>query len=155
MCRSGQTALCRGAETLQPLTLVARLTTLGGYFGLLALLTAKFTLLEAAPGFPVALSLLILVGPLLLPLRGLLQGRPRSHVWACFLSLFYFSAGVFSAAGDSARPLIPAFEIALSVLLFLGALLFVRSRNHEIDALEPANGMRRRVTRRATSGGSE
>ena len=62
--------------------------TLVGYFGLLALLTAKFTLLSEPSGFPVALSLLILVGPLLLPLRGILHGRPRSHVYASFLALF-------------------------------------------------------------------
>ncbi len=108
---------------------LARTATLVGYFGLLALLTAKFTLLSEPSGFPVALSLLILVGPLLLPLRGILHGRPRSHVYASFLALFYFSAGVFNAAGDAARPWIPHMEIILSIVLFVGALLHIRFSN--------------------------
>ena len=113
---------------------LARKTMLVAYFGLLSLLTAKFTLLGAGSEFPVALTLLILVGPLLLPLRGLLHGRPSAHIWACFLALFYFTAGVFNAAGDPGQPWVPALEIVLSVLLFVGALLFVRLRNRPLAA---------------------
>jgi uncharacterized membrane protein len=114
-----------------------RMIALLGYFGLLTLLVAKFTLRGEPSGFPVALSLLIFVGPLLLPLRGLLHGRPESHLWATFLALFYFCAGVFNAAGDPAQPWIPALEITLSVLLFLGALLYLRFRNRQRTAGYP------------------
>jgi len=137
--RSRPAAFQRDPEALQPLTRLFRTLMLIGYFGLLTLLTAKFTILGNGSGFPVALTLLILVAPLLLPLRGLLRGRPRSHLWACFLSLFYFSAGVFNAAGEPAQPWIPLLEIILSVLLFMGALLYLRFCDGEQSAGRPAS----------------
>ena len=45
-----------------------------------------------------------------------------------FLALFYFTVGVFNAAGPMARPWLAWLEMACSVLLFLGAILFVRER---------------------------
>ena len=101
---------------------------LGAYFGLLGVLTLWFAWLEPAARIPVALVLLVLVAPLLAPLRGLLHGRPYTFAWTSFLALFYFTVGVFNAAGPMARPWLAWLEMACSVLLFLGAILFVRER---------------------------
>ena len=111
---------------------LAKTTTLTAYFGLLILLTAKFTLLRGDSEFPAALSLLILVGPLLLPLRGTLHGRSESVTWLCLLPMVYFSIGVFNAAGSSFQNWIPRLEIGFSVLLFLGSLVYVRGRNRQL-----------------------
>ncbi|HNW77409.1 MAG TPA: DUF2069 domain-containing protein [Candidatus Competibacteraceae bacterium] len=102
--------------------------TLGAYFGLLGVLTLWFAWLEPAARIPVALVLLVLVAPLLAPLRGLLHGRPYTFAWTSFLALFYFTVGVFNAAGPMAYPWLAWLEMACSVLLFLGAILFVRER---------------------------
>ena len=99
-----------------------------GYFGLFALMLLWFAWLEPSKGFPVSLVLVLLVGPLLPPLRGLLYGRPYTCAWSSFLALFYFSAGVFSAAGPMRRPWLAWLEIAFSLLLFWGAVLYVRAR---------------------------
>ena len=53
----------------------AYILTLTGYLGTLALLTAWYSWLAPSTHFPVALVLLVLVLPLLFPLRGLLHGR--------------------------------------------------------------------------------
>ncbi|MEW6645745.1 MAG: DUF2069 domain-containing protein [Pseudomonadota bacterium] len=105
--------------------LLARTATLAGYFGLIALLLA-WQLWLSPSTLPAGLVLLVLVGPLLLPLRGLLQGRPKSHFWASLLALLYLLHGAgeaFATPGD--RPL-AVMEIALALCLYIGALSYVR-----------------------------
>jgi uncharacterized membrane protein len=104
---------------------------LTGYFGLFGLLLLWFCWLEPPTRAPISLLLLLLGGPLLFPLRGLLYGRPYTHAWASFLALFYFSAGVFSMAGPMERPWLAWLETGFSLLLFLGAILYVRAHARE------------------------
>lgn len=101
--------------------------TLIGYFGLFALLLLWFCWLEPSNWLPVSLSVGLLVGPLLFPLRGLLHGRVYTCAWTSFLALFYFSMGVFQAAGPMQRPWLAWLEIGFSLLLFGGAVWYVRS----------------------------
>ena len=101
------------------------IVALSGYFGLFGLLLLWFAWLEPPSRSLVALTLLLWVGPLLFPVRGLLHGRPYTHVWSSFLALFYFAFGVFHAAGPMAQPWLAWLEIGFSVLWFLGAILYV------------------------------
>ncbi len=107
--------------------LIWRLVVLISYFGLFGLLLLWFTWLEPPHQVPIALVLILLVGPLLFPLRGLLYGRLYTHSWTSFLALFYFTVGVFHAAGPMARPWLAWLDIGLSGSLFLGTILYVRS----------------------------
>ena len=104
---------------------------LTGYFGLFGVLLLWYAWLEPSSRLPTALVLILLVGPLLMPLRGLLHGRPYTHAWTSFLALFYFTVGVFNVAGPMVHPWMAWLEIGFSVLLFLGAVLYVRSRSRE------------------------
>ncbi|MFO7640616.1 MAG: DUF2069 domain-containing protein [Candidatus Competibacteraceae bacterium] len=99
---------------------------LTGYFGLLVLLVLWWAWLEPPEQWPVAGALIVLVGPLLPPLRGLLHGRTHTHIWTSFLALFYFAVGIFHAAGPMTRPWLAWLAIGFSLLLFAGALLYVR-----------------------------
>lgn len=92
---------------------------------------ALVCLVGAVEPVATALVLILLVGPLLMPLRGLLHGRPYTHAWTSFLALFYFTVGVFNVAGPMVHPWMAWLEIGFSVLLFLGAVLYVRSRSLE------------------------
>ena len=103
------------------------MVALSGYFGLFGLLLLWVAWLEPLSRSPVALALLLWVGPLLFPVRGLLHGRPYTHAWSSFLALFYFTFGAFHAAGPMVRPWLAWLEIGLSVLWFLGAILYVRA----------------------------
>jgi uncharacterized membrane protein len=107
--------------------LLARTATLAGHFGLIALLLA-WQLWLSPSTLPSGLVLLVLVGPLLLPLRGLIQGRPKSHFWASVLALLYILHGageLFATVQD--RPL-AVMEIVLALCLYIGALSYVRLR---------------------------
>lgn len=83
--------------------------------------------MERAPGV-----LLLALGPLLLPVRGLLQGRPATHLWASALGLGYLTHGIVEL-WDGARWL-GALESALAVAFFAGALYYARLRSRELRA---------------------
>lgn len=101
-----------------------------GHLGLLAWLMAGVLWLNP-PAAPRSVVLLILVGPLLLPLRGILHGRPYTVAWSLFLALAYFTHGVVETwAGDPTR-WFPAVETALTLLWFTAGIGYVRqSRDH-------------------------
>jgi len=88
-----------------------------------------------AAGAPPGLWLTIKSLPLLLPLFGLLHGRPRSYLLACLLVLPYFCEGValtyhyFGAALSLRQPgLYALLEIVLTLLFFFSATLWLRTR---------------------------
>lgn len=111
---------------------ISRWLTLAAYFALLGLLMLWQTILAPSTQFPVSLVLLILVGPLLLPLRGLLHGRPYTHAWTSFLVLVYFIHGVVEAYSNPAERHYAVLEIIFSVLLYTGAILYARYRGREL-----------------------
>ncbi len=73
-------------------------------------------------------SLLILKAvPLLLPLRGILQGRRYTYQWACMFILLYFAEGAaraWSDAGFSAW--LAGAEVVLALLFFTAAIMVAR-----------------------------
>lgn len=110
---------------------LSRILTLLSYFGLLILLTSWITWLAPNLRYPVALVLIVLVGPLLLPLRGLLYERSYTHIWTSFLALFYFVLGVDAVAAGAPPSLLGWLQIGLSLMLFMTSLSYSRLRNRE------------------------
>ncbi|KPK54442.1 MAG: hypothetical protein AMS22_05845 [Thiotrichales bacterium SG8_50] len=119
---------------------IARIVAQIGYFGLLALLVVWYTWLSPSPHFPVALVLVFLVTPLLFPLRGLLHGRPYTYAWTSYLALLYFVHGVGEAYATASDRALAGLEIALSLMLFTGAIVYARLQGR---ALRQANQPRR------------
>lgn len=96
-----------------------------GFLGLFFLQLAWHTLLFPAQHFPTALLLIIAVGPLLLPFRGLLNHNLKSCTWMTYLSLPYFAHGVAEAyVNQAARPY-ALLEALFSLLLCFGAGFYV------------------------------
>ena len=100
--------------------------TLTGYFGTLILLTAWFAWLYPPQKAPVALTLLLIVGPLLLPLRGLLHARRYTMSWSCFLALLYFIHGVLEAWHTAPTRTLGMAEVVFTSLWFVGAIAYIR-----------------------------
>ena len=105
---------------------LSRSLALLGYFSLLGLMLAWHAWLSPPRFFPVTLVLLATAVPLLLPLRGLLHGRPRSHLWAAFLSLAYFTHGIGEAVASPEDRWLGVLEVACALLLFFTAVAYVR-----------------------------
>ncbi len=106
-------------------TRLAYRVALSGYFGLFFSLLLWGGWFNAEPRIPRSLTLLLTVGPLMFPLRGLLHGKPYTFGWSTFLALFYFVFGVVNAAVQETRG-IGFLTIVFSLLFFLGAMLFAR-----------------------------
>ncbi len=92
----------------------ARLATLLGYFGLFILILLWVIVFSPSPRMPVSLILIVFIGPLLLPLRGLLYGKISAHVWTSMLVLLYFIHGVVEAWASPAERWLAVTEILLS-----------------------------------------
>ncbi|WP_126453927.1 DUF2069 domain-containing protein [Sulfuriflexus mobilis] len=102
-----------------------------GHLGLLGLLIVWNVWLYPPTIFPVAIVLLFYIGPLLLPLQGLLHGRLYTHAWVHFLALFYFTVGVMIAAANREERWYAIAQVVLSIMLFMGSMLYVRYRARE------------------------
>jgi uncharacterized membrane protein len=97
-----------------------------GFFGLFALLMLWNTVLTPAPKLPVAFMLILTITPLLLPMRGFLEGRLKSCAWLAYVSLIYFMHGCSEAYASANTRQFALLEILLSLMVFFGATFYIR-----------------------------
>lgn len=98
---------------------------LSGFFGLFFLLMAWQTVVPTSKSLPTALSLLISVGPLLLPFKRFLHRNLKSCTWMTYLSLPYFMHGVTEAYANPESRGFALLEVTFSLLLCFGAGFYV------------------------------
>lgn len=81
-----------------------------------------------APVRPGGSWLLLKALPLAFPLRGLLRGNLYTYQWASMLVLLYVMEGAVRVMSDTqpASALLAGVELALSLLFFVCAILYVR-----------------------------
>ncbi len=117
---------------MTPLRL-SRYATLGGYFSLIIVLVLWY-------GFwsPTLVGMVIMLLPLLFPLRGLLQGKPYTHAWTSFLIMAYFIHGVVETYANETDRLWASLEILCSVITYLGAIFYARFRGRELKKAQQA-----------------
>ncbi len=111
---------------------LSRVTTLVTWFALFVLLLLWNTLLAPSQYFPVALVLIVMVGPLLFPLRGLLHGKPYTHAWASFLIMLYFAHGVQEAWVNPDERIYALLEILFSVIFYIAAITYAKLRGRQM-----------------------
>lgn len=114
---------------------IARWLALLAWAGLIAFWFARAVGLGQPPQVPRALLLIFHVGPLLFPLRGLLDGRPYTHAWASFLALWYFVLSVDDIAGGLSDRLLGAIGLGLATSAFVACVAYARleGRRRKID----------------------
>lgn len=65
--------------------------------------------------------------PLLIPLRGILNGRRYTFQWASMFILIYFTEGVVRATSDKgAQAVLAGGEVLLVTIFFIAAIIFCR-----------------------------
>lgn len=100
--------------------------TLASWAGLAGLLFIWNTFLIDRHLHTLVGSLVIALAPLLLPLRGILDGQPRAFILAALLCLLYFMHGVTEVfePGDN---LAATLEIVFSLTGFIGTVSFAHT----------------------------
>ena len=114
---------------------ISRLTTLTGYFGLLVFIPLWHLIIEPIEAKFISMTLLIQLGPLMFPLRGILHGKVYTHAWSMYLALFYFIVGIWYAGDISTRNFGIGFSF-FSVLFFIGTMFFTRFQGMAENALQ-------------------
>lgn len=119
-----------------------RISALVSYFGLMTHLLLWTTWLAPSRHFPTAMVLVVMVVPLLFPLRGILHGRAYTHAWTGFLALLYLIHGIGDYVVNPTERIYSAIEITLSLALFFSCAFYARSAgNRERAAREaPSEG---------------
>ncbi|PMH41067.1 hypothetical protein BCU68_05140 [Vibrio sp. 10N.286.49.B3] len=70
--------------------------------------------------------------PLLLPLPGIVQGKPYTHAWGNFVLMLYFLHALTIIYINGGERLIAAIELLLTSGAFIGNILFARLRGKEL-----------------------
>lgn len=70
--------------------------------------------------------------PLLLPLKGIVQGHPYTHAWANFIVMFYLIHGLTSLYAVDSERWYAIVELILAVAMFVGCSFFARLRGKEL-----------------------
>lgn len=114
---------------------LSRACTLLGYFGLLIFIPVWHLIIAPLPAKFMSVTLLVQLGPLMFPLRGLLHGKLYTHAWSMYLALFYFVIGIWYAGDISTRNFGIGFSL-FSVLFFIGTMLYTRFQGMAEKAMQ-------------------
>lgn len=104
---------------------VGRWLTLIGYFSLMAGIYSWHLLIDDTEKHLISVILIFQIGPLLFPLRGLLNGNLYTHAWSMYMAIYYFIVGVWYGAGADSL-LFGIFVVSTSLIFFSGTALFTR-----------------------------
>jgi uncharacterized membrane protein len=77
-------------------------------------------------------TLLLWILPILLPAKGLLQGKPYTHAWTNFIVMYYLLHGLTAIYVSEGEALYALIEIILCTGLFIGCSFYARSRGREL-----------------------
>jgi uncharacterized membrane protein len=105
--------------------LLYRWLTLLGYFSLMAGIYSWHLLIHKTEHELMSVIILLQMGPLLFPLRGLLHAKIYTHAWAMYLAIFYFIVGVWYASADESF-LFGIFVVVTSLIFLTGTMFYTR-----------------------------
>ena len=70
--------------------------------------------------------------PLLLPMWGIVKGKPYTHAWANFIALYYLMHGFTVLYAEPAERWFAVIELLLVVGMFTGCSVYARLRGREL-----------------------
>jgi uncharacterized membrane protein len=104
---------------------------LTSYFLLLAFMPIWLIYLSPSALSPMA-SLLLFTVPLLIPLKGLLQGSPYTYAWSNFIIMLYFLHSLTTLFVSTADIIWATIELILATSFFLSASYYAKYRGQEL-----------------------
>jgi len=70
--------------------------------------------------------------PLVLPLPGVIKGKPYTHAWANFIVLFYVIHGLTILYAEPHEWIYACIELLLAIGMFVGCSVYARKRGREL-----------------------
>ncbi|PKF55494.1 DUF2069 domain-containing protein [Alteromonadales bacterium alter-6D02] len=102
-----------------------------GYFGLLMFLPLWHVVLVPSEMSKFT-TLLLTVGPLLLPMWGILKRQPYTYAWSNFIVLLYMLHGLTLIWDRPDERLYVVIELILAFMMFVGCSYFAKFRGQEL-----------------------
>ncbi|NOI32099.1 DUF2069 domain-containing protein [Vibrio coralliilyticus] len=119
-------------QEMQSQTKLFRLLALCGNLGLLAWVALWQLSLSPHPHISSITLAIAWSIPLLLPLPGILAGKPYTHAWANFVLMLYFLHALTILYIDGGERWLAGIELILTATAFAGNILYARSRGKEL-----------------------
>jgi uncharacterized membrane protein len=113
-------------------TLFYKRLALCSYFLLIVWLLVWHFLLTPDKPTSTLFTLLFWILPILLPLKGLVQGKPYTYAWTNFVVMYYLLHGLTAVYAVEGERLYAIVEIVLCCGLFTGCSFFARMRGREL-----------------------
>jgi len=107
--------------------------TIISYFILLFGQALWISWLNPDPSIPKSITLVVIVVPLLLPLRGLLNTHSYTFKWVTLFIWLYFILGIWNSFHSTQWPL-GLLQVVASLIIFLCAVLYLQkndTRSHQ------------------------
>ena len=104
------------------------------FFGLPVVFTLSLLVVPGCGRQPSIVIWLLHMLPLLLFVLGVIRQNVRTHVWLCFVMLGYFLLAVQNIF--VCQSLLSAIEVALIVVLFISAMMYIRWRSRALAAAD-------------------
>ncbi|KXF81231.1 DUF2069 domain-containing protein [Enterovibrio coralii] len=70
--------------------------------------------------------------PLMLPLKGIITGKPYTHAWANFILMFYFLHGLTLLWVDEGERLLALVELVITSVSFVCNILYAKRKGKEM-----------------------
>ncbi|WP_166423836.1 DUF2069 domain-containing protein [Paraglaciecola sp. 20A4] len=105
---------------------------LSSYFLLVAWLVIWHFVLTIDKNTSTTFTVLFWIIPILLPIRGLLAGKPYTYAWTNFIVMYYLLHGLTAVYAVEGERIYAAIEILLCVGLFSGCSFYARLRGREL-----------------------
>jgi len=104
---------------------------LSGYFGLLTWVIIWHFVLEVNQAYSTLFLILFWIVPLLLPLVGMVKGKPYTYAWANFVVMIYFLHGL-TAIYTEPQWWYAVIELVFATMMFIGCCYYARARGREL-----------------------
>jgi uncharacterized membrane protein len=109
-----------------------RYIALISHLSLIVWMSVWYFVLPMTADYSIAFKILFYILPLLLPLPGIVQGKPYTHAWACFIVLLYLLHGITVIYAEPSQMIYATIELILAVSMFVSCSSFARLRGQEL-----------------------
>lgn len=109
-----------------------RRLTLSSYFLLIIWIVVWHFFLTIDKPTSTLFTLVFWVVPILLPAKGLIEGKPYTYAWTNFIIMYYLLHGLTAVYAVDGERLFALVEIILCCTLFTGCSYYARLRGREL-----------------------